>query len=125
MHSKNINIKSIDDLKREAINGKIINRYVDALARSIEVDVKSALRNRDSSVIIPIIYGTYILDCFDEVESTKIMVYNILQVLSKQDYPVEIVNNIDGYYIHINLEKYCGKKIHEMLDSYLNQYKKK
>lgn len=125
MQNKNINIKSIEDLQRTAIGGRDIQHHVRALANHVENEIINAIRIRDSYVTVAVLYGTYRLECFNDIESVKLMVYNIIQLLNRSGYAFEIKTSEDGYYIIINLTRYNGKYVDTMLDSYIDQFCKK
>lgn len=123
MQNKNINIKSIDELRRSAISGQDITHHVKTLVRSIETSIMQAIRMREDKLIVQIPYGIYNFECFSAISSVKIMAFNIIQILEHNGYSVNLRDINNDYHIIIDLTKYGGKGIDDMLDQYLNKYK--
>ena len=119
---KNLSIKSLDELHKLAVDNDDLESHIKLLISEVEQKIIEAIQTGLSFVIIPIMIGDYQLLTYNQDDSTKIIVYNIMKVLSNNKYIIKLKKLNNGYHIIIDISNRSGSKLTGMLNDYLNKF---
>jgi len=114
-------MKSLDELRRVAMNVGEIEKNVKVLVREIEEKIVMGMQKGLSRVKIFLSNCDYQFIACDGNHGVKIILYNLLEILNSKSYTVRVAEDEGGYTVYIDISK--NKKEIQLLDAYINKYK--
>jgi tRNA(Ser,Leu) C12 N-acetylase TAN1 len=115
-----LNMKSLEDLKKAAINSAELTKYVRVLVRELEDKILAGLKQHMKFVSVDMYFYTYSTIAADTEECAKIILYNILEIMKTKKYKVKVIPTKGGYKIVVDISE--NSNLIESLDKYLAPY---
>ncbi len=112
-------IKSIDELRKQAINTFDIEEYLKVLIEEAEEKIKKTIYDGRDKVFIEILNNQFIIPYYTNCAG-KVMAYYFCQVLEKKNYVFKVKTVKNGYVVIIDISKHTGPKVEDLFEKYLN-----
>lgn len=113
-------IKSLEELRKVAMNSGEIEKNIKILVREIEEKIILGMQRSMSKISIALSTCDYQFIACDEKQGVKIILCNLLEILSRKQYTVGVHEGEQGYVIVIDISK--NKKELEALDGYIRKF---
>lgn len=117
-----IKIKNLDELHKIAICNDDIENHIKLLVTESEQKIIEGIQTGLSTVVLHVTHGSYHLLTYSIEDSTKILVYNLIKILSIAKYGIKLKRVNMGYNVIIDISNRSGGKLTNMLNEYLNNF---
>ncbi len=117
-----IKIKNFDELYKIAVNTEDLEGHIKILVNEIEQKIIEGIQTRLSTIIIPISHSTYHLLTYTTEDATKIVLFNIIKILTNAGYKLKLKQVIEGFNLFIDISTRSGTKLTNILNDYLNKF---